>query len=177
MANSAEVDGIIRYIMKTGVAFKVTDINTPGVHAATSYHYRNGTGGIGLAVDLAYLSPTQDSPQLLSIFSQFGPVESRLAELIYAGAPYNIKDGRRVPLYAASDHHNHVHVAVPYGTILEVAMPDDPNLPNITGPVSFHPLVDQAGNCTGYYIFSEKTGELHSFGPGARFYGRSEVVA
>ena len=56
-------------------------------------------------------------------------------------------------------------------------MPDDPNLPNITGPVSLHPLVNSAGECTGYYVFSTKTGELHSFGPGAKYYGRSEVVA
>lgn len=56
-------------------------------------------------------------------------------------------------------------------------VPDDPNMPNITGPVTFHPLVAEDGKCMGYYIFSTKTGELHSFGPGAEYYGRSEVTA
>lgn len=175
--NSAEVNGIIRYLMGTGVPFKVTDINTPGVHTPGSYHYREGTGGTGLAIDLAALTPSWNSPGLLEIFAHFGPVESQLAELIYSGAPYNIKDGRRVPRYAVEAHWNHVHVAVPKGTFLkEPAMPDDPNLPNITGPVEFHPIADSNGVCTGYYIFSTKTGELHAFGPGARFFGRSEVI-
>lgn len=164
-------------MMDTGVPFKVTDINTPGIHTATSYHYQAGHGAIGLAVDLAGLAPSVDSPQLLRIFAQFAAVESQLAELIYAGAPYNIKNGRRVPLYAADQHHNHVHVAVPYGTVLRSpAVPDDPNIPNITGPVEFHPVVDSAGICQGYYLFSTKTGEIHAWGPGAKFYGRSEIV-
>lgn len=185
---SRETDGLIGYLTRQGVPFKVTDINTPGVHTATSYHYRAGTGGIGLAVDFAFTTPTQDSPQLLAIFGAFSAVKSQLAELIYSGAPYSIKNGKVTvtgygdPAVLAA-HHNHVHVAVPYGTFLapsilpEDIMPDDPNLPNITGPVEFHPLVDSAGHCTGYYIFSNKTGELHSFGPGAQYYGRSEVVA
>lgn len=178
--NSLEVRHLISYISRQGVPFRVTDVSTPGVHTPTSYHYRQGTDGVGLAIDLAEPTPTQNTPGLLRIFAAFGAVESSLAELIYAGAPYNIKDGRRVPRYAVSAHWNHVHVAVPRGTFLpqgEFIVPDDPNLPNITGPVQFHPCVDSNGVCQGYYIFSEKTGELHSFGPGAKFYGRSEVIA
>lgn len=177
--NSREVQALIRYITATGVAFKVTDVNTPGVHTPTSYHYREGTDGTGLAVDLALLSPSWNSPGLLNIFAHFGPVESQLAELIYSGAPYNIKDGKRVRPYAVEAHWNHVHVAVPKGTFLKepAHMADDPTLPNITGPVEFHPVVNSDGVCQGYYIFSQKTGELHSFGPGAVFYGRSEVVS
>lgn len=173
MAYTAEVAGIIRWMINSGIPFKITDVNTPGVHAENSYHYQ------GLAVDLAGLQPSFNSTQLLQIFNAFKPVEHRLAELIYSGGGYSIKDGRKVNRYAIADHWNHVHVAVPRGMVLaaEVAgMPDDPNMPNITGPVEFHPLMDQAGNCTGYYIFSSKTGELHSFGPGAKFYGRSEVT-
>ena len=87
-----------------------------------------------------------------------------------------------------ADHLDHVHVAVPRGTFLTPLshpfrtmeggiMPDDnPDLANITGPVSLHVLQNAAGECTGYYIFSEATGELHSFGPGAKFWGRSEVL-
>lgn len=179
MAYSLEVRHLISYISRSGVPFRVTDVNTPGVHTSGSYHYRSGTDGLGLAVDLAEPQPSAGTPGLLKIFAAFGAVEKLLAELIYSGAPYNIKNGVRVPRYAVDTHWNHVHVAVPKWTLLPtgVIMPDDPNLPNITGPVSFHPLVDQNGNCTGYYIFSEKTGELHSFGPGAKFYGRSEVTA
>ena len=50
----------------------------------------------------------------------------------------------------------------------------DPNLHDIEGPLSFHPVFDSAGNCTGYYFFGTTTGELHAYGPGAKFYGRSE---
>jgi hypothetical protein len=53
-------------------------------------------------------------------------------------------------------------------------MPDDPNVPNITGPLTFHPIVDSQGITQGYYIFSPTTGELHGHGPGAKYYGRSE---
>lgn len=44
----------------------------------------------------------------------FGP---RLRELIYTPLGFSIKDGRRVPPYAASDHYDHVHVAYtgPFG--------------------------------------------------------------
>lgn len=180
MSLSAEVLGIIGHVYKSGVPHRVTDVYSPGVHSAGSYHYRAGTGGYGLAVDLAGPSPSRNSPQLLAIFAAFQIVESRLAELIYSGAPYSIKDGKRVRKYAISTHWDHVHVAVPRGTVLStgvITMSDDPNLPNITGPVRFYPIVDSAGMCTGYYLFSEKTGELHAYGPGAKFYGRSEIVS
>lgn len=55
-------------------------------------------------------------------------------------------------------------------------MADDPNLANITGPVTFHPIFNAEGHCTGYYVFSTKTAEVHSFGDGAPYYGRPEVV-
>lgn len=175
--HSREVDGIIAYMMSTGTPFKVTDVDTPGVHATGSYHYRPGTGGTGLAADLAGLTPSANSPSLLGIFNQLAQVGGQLAELIYSGAPYSIKNGRRVPRYAIDAHWNHVHVAVPLGTILkEPVMPDDPNMPNITYPVEFHPVVNSDGVCQGYYLFSVKTGEIHAYGPGAPFYGRSEIV-
>lgn len=160
---SLETDGIIRYLMSTGVAFKVTDISTPGVHAEHSYHYAQGTGGIGLAVDVAGLVPSWDSPEMDRIYEVLKPVAGRCAEL----------------LYRVAGHHDHIHIAVPRGTVLkkaEVGMPDNAELFNIKGPVSFYPCVDSAGICQGYYIFSNSSGELHSYGPGAKYYGRSEVV-
>ncbi len=166
MANSAEVNGIIRYMMNSGIPFNVTDISTPGIHTTGSYHYRQGTGAVGLAVDLAGPIPSVRSVSLRRIVDVLQPVAPRLAEFLH---PWN-----------RADHSDHVHVAVPIGTVLAkeiLVVPDDPNLPNITGPVSFHPIFGADGKCTGYYIFSTKTGELHSFGPGAPYYGRSEVIS
>lgn len=50
-----------------------------------------------------------------------------------------------------------------------------PDIPQITGPVEFHMVVSSDGRCTGYYIVSTKTGEIHAWGPGAVFHGRSDV--
>lgn len=123
---SREVHGIIRHLGNSGVVFKVTDIDTPNVHSLTSYHYRAGTEGNGLAIDAAAPWPTRDSKQLLAIFAAFGAVETQLAELIYSGAPYSIKNGRRVARYGVNAHWDHVHIAVPLGTVLakEATMPE-----------------------------------------------------
>ena len=175
---SRETDALIKFIGLTGTPNKVTS-TTGGTHTPTSYHYRVGTDGRGLAVDFAGPVPSYNSPALLAIFSQFAKIERSLAELFYTGAPYNIKNGQRIP--RIGQHYDHVHVAVEKGFTYNgsqgVAVPDnDPNLPDITGPVDLMLLSNSNGECTGYYIFSHTTGELHSFGPGARFYGRSEVV-
>lgn len=157
---------------------------TDGVHAIGSLHYS------GRAVDLAdRAGPGADTPALLHVAEQvihLVPL-SMISELIYAG-PGNvcvhngqIVDGLAV--YGAATmagHHNHVHLGVVPSFTYQggsTPVPDDPNLPNITGPVQLEVLTDQAGNCTGYYIFSQKTGELHAFGPGTKFYGRSEVIS
>ena len=159
---------------------------TDGGHTKTSYHF------VGRAVDLAdRAGPGWDSEALLGINEQVIQVLplSMISELIYSG-PGNVcvKNGRIVSGLAVygpdvmSRHHNHVHLAVvdsfTYNGSQEVTVPDnDPTLPDITGPVDFAIAgSDQDGVCQGYYIFSHATGELHSFGPGARFYGRSEVV-
>ena len=189
MAYSLEVQGMIALVRSLGVPHRVTDVNTPGVHTPSGFHYKDGTAGNGLAVDLAAivpynLDPTAARAGMLAICKALEPHESRFAELICSHLPYSIKDGRRVARYAVSSHWNHIHLAVPKGTFLvyvttpmEVpVVPDDPNIPNIEGPLSFHPLQDTAGNCTGYYIFGTRTGELHSWGPGAKYYGRSEDI-
>lgn len=101
---SREVHGIIRYLANSGVPFKVTDIDTPGVHTPTSYHYAAGTGGNGLAVDFAGPTPSTNSPQLRRIVDQFMRVQDQLAEFLH---PWN-----------DAYHDDHVHVAVPLGTVL-----------------------------------------------------------
>ena len=110
---SAETDALEAFLNNTGLPHKVT-CTTGGVHAPNSYHYR------GLAVDFAGPVPTRDSAALLNICAAFEKIESRLAELIYAGAPYQIKNGRRVApsfygVTTMANHHDHVHVAVESG--------------------------------------------------------------
>lgn len=188
MALSLEVRSLIAYMASSRVRFVVTSTTNHSTltnSGYVSYHVKQGTDGQGLAVDFAELwGGGRDTPGLAAIYKALEPLGPKCAELIYAGPGGGFwKNGRKVAPYAAASHHDHVHIAVPLGTIVPPipgvipVMPDDPNLPNITGPVSFHPIVDSAGNCTGYYIFSQKTGELHSFGPGTKYYGRSEVVA
>jgi hypothetical protein len=179
MARSAEVIGLVAWLSARDVSFRVTDYATPGVHTPSSYHYRPGTGGTGLAIDVAGVVPG-DRDAMLAIFEAFKPAQQFLAELIYSGAAYSIKNGRVVERYAVDAHWDHVHVAVERGVVLvkgPTNMPDDPALHNITGPVTFHPIFNSAGLCTGYYIFSTKTGEVHAYGTGAPYLGRSEVTA
>lgn len=161
---------------------------TNGAHSKTSHHYS------GRAVDLAARSgPGVDTSELLAInegIVQVLPL-SMISELIYGG-PGNVcvKNGRIVAgldVYGPvvlGRHRNHVHLAVvptfTYSGSQEVIKPmavtNNPDLPDIVGPVQLSVLFDQSGTCTGYFIFSEATGELHGFGPGAKFHGRSEVV-
>ena len=157
---------------------------TGGAHTQTSHHYT------GRAVDLAARSgPGRDTSDLLAInegIVQVLPL-SMITELIYSG-PGNVcvKKGHIVAGKAAyglpvmSRHHDHVHLAVidsfTYNGTLEESMADDPNLPNLPDIMGFYPVVNTAtGVATGYYILA-KDGQLHAFGPGAQFYGRSEVV-
>lgn len=161
---------------------------TNGAHSRTSHHYS------GRAVDLAARSgPGWDSSELLAINEGVIRVLplSMISELIHSG-PGNIcvKNGRIVDGMATygpavmDRHHDHVHLAVvasfTYNGSQEVAKPmvvtNNPDLPDIVGPVQLSVLQNSNGECTGYFIFSEATGELHGFGPGAKFHGRSEVV-
>lgn len=174
---SASTWNLISYVVRTGVPHRVTSVDRPG---------DPGRHGKGLAVDFAGLAPFNEQrsePNLLAIFEAFKPVEHLLYELIYSGAPHNIKAGRRVSRYAVSSHWNHVHVSLDSGVLLPLptpqgAMPmptDNADLPNIGELFGFYPIVASDGRCTGYYFVS-KSGEVHGHGPGAVFHGRSEVV-
>jgi hypothetical protein len=109
---------ILAYMNSTGVPYRASSTVRPGSITSagrTSYH------ALARAVDLVEkLGPSVDSPGLARIFKAFGPVESIMSELIYAGPQvgYNIKNGRRVGKYAQKDHHNHVHAALFNGGIV-----------------------------------------------------------
>lgn len=200
MTTSREVQAIVGYVEASGLPYRVTDIDGPG-HAPGSYHYAQGTDGAGLAVDFGGVTPgvtPTTAAQMAAVYRELLNVAGQLAELIYSGADLDgrpvliaVKNGRRVD--GASffgpvtwkDHFDHVHVAVPRGTFLSHPlgtlspgglMADDPNLPNLPDIKFFVPVINTTtGEATGYYIVAGD-GELHAFGPGAKFFGRSEVV-
>src|SRR5581483_6313201 len=101
---SRENQAIEAFIAATGVPHVVTatlgaylsPANPCSPHSPASLHCAPGTGGPGRAVDLADATPSQSAAALLKVFSAFGPVESQLAELICAPAPYAIHNGQRV---------------------------------------------------------------------------------
>lgn len=150
-----EFEAIIAYLEATGTPHRVTS-TTGGQHTPGSYHYK------GTAVDFAGPTPSRNSPELLAIFAAFCPAESQLAELIYGAAPYNIKDGRRVPPYAVSSHRDHVHVAVRPGTFL---VPPGVDMAKI---IAFETTPTGKG-----YWFVTEDGALYAFGD-ATYAGRIE---
>lgn len=168
---SAETDSLISYLKATGVPHRVTSVvrDQPG-----SFHH------VGLAVDFAGPRPSQNSPQLLAIYKALLPLAGIAEELLYGGAGGALwRDGQQFTSASLkASHQDHVHVAVPRGWRYQEVppMPDDPTIPNLQGGLfGFYPLVDAAGKCQGY-IFVSKTGELHGWGPGWTYFGRSEVL-
>jgi hypothetical protein len=150
---------------------------TGGRHTSTSYHYAGqardyGRSNSDLRGILAALLPHATGPA------------APIVELF--GLDVYCKNGRRITPSAGlrDSHQDHVHVALRPGGALPVPLPlehkedqavaDNPEIHNIEGPLQIHVLADQEGNCTGYAIFSISTGELHGYGPGWRYWGRSE---
>lgn len=126
---SRESQSIIDYAESCAIPYRVTDINTPGVHAEGSWHYAKATGGIGTAVDFGGVVPgitPVTVVQMADIYRAFKEVAPQLAELIHngPGTGMAVKNGRLnngpslfgPAVWAA--HKNHVHVAVPRGTFL-----------------------------------------------------------
>lgn len=186
---SDESDEVRALRALAGIAGWAVTSTTGGTHSPTSLHFAPATNGRGRAVDLASRVGPGDVGGLIAINEQIIQLIplSMISELIFSGGVC-VKNGRIVDgmktygLTTMSAHGNHNHLAVvegfTYNGSQEVAVNDnDPSLPDIVGPVQFATAGSDAnGVCQGYYIFSHATGELHSFGPGARFYGRSEVT-
>lgn len=189
MTTSREVQSIIDYVESTGLPYRVTDINTAGVHATHSLHYAQGTDGVGLAVDFGGAIPgvtPATLQQMGDIWRALFHVAPQLAELIHnqPGITKAVKNGRIVnglAFYGSTTwaaHRNHVHVAVPRGLFLtplshpigtlaqEAAMPDDPQIVDVDAePVGI------AGTPTGdgYWILTADGG-VYAFGD-ARYFG------
>lgn len=149
-----------------------------GVHTKGSLHYT------GHARD--YGRSDSDMPAILEVLLPFAVGDNHVICELF-GLTTFWKNGRRVtPGRALHDsHQNHVHVGLRHNRLMptvtpppqeEPAVPDNPEIPNITGPVTLHLVVTASGVCTGYYVFSPETGEIHAWGPGATFHGRSEVT-
>lgn len=113
---SKEVAAQRQYMANSGIPHRVTSTVRS---KAPSRHAQQGTDGRGLATDFAGPKPSRNSPELLAIFKAFEPVEDQLYELIYSGADYSIKRGKRVPRYAIGGHWDHVHVATNKGVLIQ----------------------------------------------------------
>lgn len=191
MTISRECQSIVDYVESTGLLYRVTDIAGPG-HAEGSYHYATGTGGDGLAVDLAGVTPGVTAAtviQMTAIYHAFMDVAGQLAELIYNAPGINtaVKNGKRVhgPSYYGplvwGDHRDHVHVAVAKGTFLEPlseplhtmggTVPDDPNRPNVNAPITG---IAATPTGKGYWLVAADGG-VFAFGD-APFLGNVEYV-
>ena len=81
----------------------------------------SGHHGRGMAIDYSiggHGNRGYNHPGLRAIFDALLPIGGNLRELILAGAPFNIKNGRQVPGYAwgspgaPGNHWNHVHAAI-----------------------------------------------------------------
>jgi hypothetical protein len=107
-----------------GISAGRSDHNVRTTSGNLSYH------GTGEALDF---SNGYETPQEMA-FARFmvGTYGSRLAELIYTPLGFSIKDGRRVAPIAASDHHDHVHVAFDLGRP-GVGIGDGPGRRRFTG--------------------------------------------
>lgn len=170
MGNSLEVISLIRLADYIGA--RVTDVATPKVHSATSYHYAAGTDGIGLAVDLAEMrGPSRLTPGLARIAQDVARlIGPSCAELIYAAGP-TLKNGKPYR-YSASilrAHENHVHVAVSRGFRFSPPAPPAPKENKIVvnaAPVAvlMHPTWG-----SGYTVVMADGG-VATFG-GAPFFG------
>lgn len=186
---SHESKALIALIRSFGIPHRITAINDPG-HSRDGWHYADGTAGEGTAIDFAgpipyWHSPVSSGAIMLQICERLEPHYGDIAELICSHLDFSIVHGEKKSRRAVKSHWNHGHLAVRPGVFLApveepmevTVVPDNPDLPNIEGPLTFHPVINtNTGECRGYYIFSTATGELHAWGEGAPYMGRSEDI-
>lgn len=113
-------------------------MHTTGVPWVPTSTYRAGDDGYhgqGRALDMqgpggpaAHRNRGYGDPGMRAIFNALMPIAGNLKEVILAGAPFNIKNGKQVPGYAwgepgsPGNHWNHVHAALAEGGIVRRPM-------------------------------------------------------
>lgn len=161
-----------------------------GILASVAHTKTNPTSDheLGNAFDLTHDPAHGVDCHLLA---QQVTADRRVKYIIWNRCIWNPAVSPRWRAYTGSNPHTkHMHVSIraacrddtsPWWKPLPVTdaskehtMADNPDVPNITGPLTFHPVVDANGICQGYYVFSPSTGEVHGHGPGAPYHGRSE---
>lgn len=163
---SDEVRAIVKFVESTGLLHRVTDVNTPGVHSATSWHYAKTATGTGTAVDFAGTtagtSPAMVA-QMSAIWRAFRPVAPQLAELFFQAPDILmvVKNGAWRPGLSTlgkatwDAHKNHVHVAVRPGTFLVPTAPARPlavDSHTETIPIPVHDFEEAATKTTRMII-------------------------
>lgn len=172
---SPEVRSLVAFMHRIGVPFVITSTCRPGaitISGNLSYHAQ------GSALDVAGLTPSWDSDQLGNIFKALVPYEGHFAEIIYAGpqVSYNIKNGKRVPKYAQSIHHNHVHIAIRPGqnvdNLAPLSAPEAPAVPahEVNERTDYMPAEVFARPQGGYVVLQTKDGGIFTY-DGAPFFG------
>lgn len=133
----------VKHVVTATLGTYVNPSNPCSPHSPRSLHCAPGTDGQGRAVDFADAIGNWTAQGLLAIFSAFGPVESQIAELIYAAAPYCIFKGKRVngwQVYGSAvmqEHYNHVHVGVDLGVFL-APITETQAMARVPNPVAAH---------------------------------------
>lgn len=126
---SREVQAIIDFAEATRLPHRVTSTYRKNPPGRRSYHGATGTGGDGLAVDFAGVTPgitPTTAKQMVDLWRRFRDVAPQLAELIHAGPGITegvlggrLVDGLRVfGRDTWADHRDHIHIAVPRGVFL-----------------------------------------------------------
>jgi hypothetical protein len=132
---SDEDRALMQYLREAKAATRVDVVVTCTTDhpAGATRHLQRGTNGTGLAIDCRNRTRGDRSGLHLSVFALFRPVEHLLYELIYSGAPYSIKRGKRVSPYAVADHWDHVHAALDRGVFLRYpTTPPEDDMPKPT---------------------------------------------
>lgn len=167
---SVEVQSLKMYMSVQRVPYRVTSTNT-GLHVATSYHYAQGTAGIGLAVDYSGLVPSRNSQLLLDIYHALCPLIATSYEVFYGGPGGGMwVNGSKITDEALrKQHEDHVHIAVRRGfrftgntTIIKgVKVPEDNGKPDYkvnAPPIGIAAVADASGQLTGYIILGADGG-------------------
>lgn len=119
---SDEDRAMIQFLRDSGVDCRITCTTNHSELSLAGYRSRHvwqGTNGKGLGIDSTGPRKSIEPDAHLEVFNAFLKVEKQLHELIYAYAPFNIRDGKRVKPYAVLSHKDHVHTSVDKGTFIK----------------------------------------------------------